>query len=211
MGEILIPFEGRKLAATLQIPKVARAIVVFVHGSGMDRHERLDGYVAQALRGAGFATLQPELLDPRQALDRHNVFDADLQCFRLLQILRWLDRVRWASALPLGCYATGIGASVGLLAAAKRPERIGAIVCRSARPDKALFWLSRVKAPTLFIAEELDWCYEAACRSLPAAHELAIVPTPSHRFQEPAASGAVAQHARRWFLRYLTASASRAA
>jgi putative phosphoribosyl transferase len=163
--------------------------------------------VAHALKGAGFATLQPELLDRRQALERHNAFDADLQCLRLLQVLRWLDRVEWARALPLGCYATGIGASVALLAAAKRPERIAAIACRSARPDKAQFWLSLVKAPTLFIVEQPDWCNDGACGRLPAEHELVIVPSRSHRFHEPAARGAVVQHVRRWFLRYLSESA----
>jgi len=211
MGDISIPLGERRLEAALQVPKQPSGVVVFVHGSGVDRFDVRDRYVARKLRQTGIATLQPELLDAWQAVERHNAFDIELQCARLLEAVRWLDGKRWASGLPLGYFASGIGAGVALMAAAKKPERVAAVICRDGRPDTALFWLPRVKAPTLLIVEGLDrpclLCYE----SLGCQKELVVVPTDSHRFDEPAALDAVARQACRWFSRYLAEPHSRAA
>jgi putative phosphoribosyl transferase len=63
MTEIALPIAEPPLAATLQKPDHASGIVVFVHGSGVDHHDARDHRVAETLGEAGFATLQPELLD----------------------------------------------------------------------------------------------------------------------------------------------------
>lgn len=203
MTEISRCLGQRQLAAALQIPKRASGIVVFVHGSGVDRLDERDRYVARKLRQKGFATLQPELLDSRQALERHNAFDIDLQAARLLEAVRWLDGTRWASDLPLGYFSSGIGAGVALLAAAKRPQRAAAVVCRGGRPDAALFWLPQVQAPTLVIVEETNPAALLAYEKLAGQKELVVAPSASHRFNEPLALDAVAQHACRWFSRHL--------
>jgi pimeloyl-ACP methyl ester carboxylesterase len=143
-----------------------------------------------------------DLLEPKEALDYHNVFDIDLQVSRLETAL---DRLRHKRRLhePLGCFATGVGAGVALLAAAKRPEDVAAIVARSGRPDTVLFWLPKVQAPTLLIVEEPDDCNRRALERLSVEKELAVVPSASHFFREPEALDAVAQHALRWFSRHL--------
>lgn len=207
MNEIAIPLDARRLAALLHRPRHARGTVVFVHGIGVDRHDEREAHVRERLGSAGYATLQPELLDPQEACERHHVVDVELQCARLLQVVDWLDGNAWARELPLGFYASGLGASVALLAAARRPQRAAAIVCRSGRPDSALYWLPRVKAPTLFIVDEPDWASEQACDKLAAEHELVVVASGSHRFLERGALEILAQRAGQWFDRYLTASA----
>ncbi len=211
MGDISIPLGSQRFEAGLQVPRQPSGVVVFVHGSGVDRYDVRDRYVARRLRQAGLATLQPELLDAWQASERHNAFDIELQCARLLEAVRWLDGNRWASGLPLGYFASGIGAGVALMAAAKKPERVSAVICRGGRPDTALFWLPRVKAPTLLMVEGLDRPYLLSYESLGCRKELVVVATDSHRFDEPAALDAVGRHARRWFSRYLAAPQSRAA
>lgn len=203
MGEISIPLGEQRFEAALQVPRLPSGIVVFVHGSGVDRYDVRDRYVARKLRQAGIATLQPELLDAWQAVDRHNAFDIELQCTRLLEAVRWLDGKRWASGLPLGYFASGIGAGVALMAAAKKPGRVAAVICRGGRPDAALCWLPHVKAPTLLMVEGLDRPYLLAYESLGCRKELVVVATGSHRFDEPAALEAAAGQARRWFSRYL--------
>jgi putative phosphoribosyl transferase len=203
MTEISIPFGERGLAAALQVPAGAKGVVVFVHGSGVDRHDARDRLVAHKLQHAGFATLQPDLLAPWQAAERHNVFDIDLQGERLLEALRWIDTTPWGKDLPLGLFACGIGAGVALLAAARRPERVRSVVCRGGRPDAALFWLPRVQAPTLLIIDEADRAFVLAYEKLGGPKELVAVPSESHRFNEPAALEAVARHAVDWFARNL--------
>lgn len=97
------------------------------------------------------------------------------------------------------------------MAAAKNPERVAAVVCRGGRPDIALFWLPRVKAPTLLMVEGVDGPGLISYESLGGKKELVVVPTGSHRFDEPTALDAVGAHACRWFSRYLAAPQSRAA
>jgi putative phosphoribosyl transferase len=202
MSEILIPISGRQVAARVQRATHAHGAVVFVHGSGVDRHDPRNQFVANKLRRAGFDTVLLDLLEPREALDFHNAFDVELQAARLLQALDRLQRSQPLHA-PLGYFATGVGAGAVLLAAARRPAHVAAIVARSGRPDTALFWLSKVRAPTLLIVEEPDHCNCSALERLTVDKELAVVPSASHLFREPEALEAVAAHALRWFSRYL--------
>lgn len=198
MNEIFIPIGARHVAARVQPAQRSRGTVVFVHGSGVDRHDPRNQFVADELRGAGFATVLLDLLEPHEALDCHHVFDVELQTARLLEAL---DRLQLPG--PLGYFSTGVGAGVALLAAARRPEGVAAIVARSGRPDTALFWLPKVQAPTLLIVEGQDPWNQLALERLTVDKELAVVPSASHFFREPGSLEAVAQHALRWFSRYL--------
>lgn len=204
MTEIAIPVAERALGATLHQPANPAGVVVFVHGTGVDRHDARDLRVAEALGEAGFATLQPDLLNRRQACDPCNALDLELHCSRLLPALEWLDRQPWAARLPVGLFGAGIGSGVVLLAAAARPQRTAAVVCRDGRPDTALFRVPLVVAPTLLLVDEDAWPYRQVYEALPGPKELVVVQTGSPAFGEPAAIGAVAQHARRWFARYLS-------
>jgi putative phosphoribosyl transferase len=202
MSELFIPIAGRQVAARIQGAQRAHGTVIFVHGSGVDRHDPRSEFVAGKLRQAGWSTVLFDLLEPQEALDCHNVFDIDLQVQRLeVALERLRDKRRLHE--PLGYFATGVGAGVVLLAAAKHPEHVAAIVARSGRPDTALFWLPRVQAPTLLIVEQPDDCNRRALEQLTVDKELAVVPSASHFFREPEALSAVAQHALRWFSRYL--------
>jgi pimeloyl-ACP methyl ester carboxylesterase len=94
-----------------------------------------------------------------------------------------------------------------LEAAAARPARVGAVVCRGGRPDLAFEALGRVRCPTLLIvgAADLDvlelnvW----AAAHLRARHDLLVVPRAGHLFAEPGALEAVAEASCDWFLRHL--------
>ncbi|HVL35012.1 MAG TPA: dienelactone hydrolase family protein [Burkholderiales bacterium] len=211
MSDTRIPFSDGTLAATLHVPSGARGTVVFVHGSGVDRRDRRERHVARRLARAGFATVQPDLLAPWQALERHDAFSLELQCVRLLETLDWVGAQAWGRGRPLGLYGCGIGAAVVLLAAAKRPRAVQAVVCRDGRPDAALSWLPQVEAATLLIIDEADRAYVLAYERLGGPKELVAVPSDSHRFEEPPALEAVARHAAQWFSRHLEEGRVRAA
>ncbi|HET7198781.1 MAG TPA: hypothetical protein VFI86_08955 [Burkholderiales bacterium] len=203
---------GLRLRAELHLPRKAQAAALFVHGSGTTRHDARNELVARRLRRAGFATLLVDLLDECETRERHNVFDVEMQAQRLVEMVRSLRAAepRWRD-LRLGYFGAGVGAGVALVAAARAPELVGAVVSRGGRPDTATDWLPRVRAPTLFIADESgvapDWVAAAfnACR---AEKQQVLVESASHLYREPEAIDAVARHAERWFTRHLVPRAA---
>jgi putative phosphoribosyl transferase len=56
--------------------------------------------------------------------------------------------------LKIGYFGASTGAGAVLVAAAERPDEVGAVVSRGGRPDLAGEALSRVEAPTLLIVGE---------------------------------------------------------
>jgi putative phosphoribosyl transferase len=199
---------GLRLHGALHLPRKAQAMALFVHGSGTTRHDPQNELVARRLQRRGFATLLVDLLEDYETRDRHNVFAVDLQAQRLVDGVRWLRAAEpRCEALPIGYFGTGVGTGVVLVAAARAPELVRAIVSRGGRPDTAAEWLPRVAAPTLFIRDEKglapDWV-DAAFRACTAEKELVFVASPSHLYEEPEAIEAVAQLAERWFARHLT-------
>src|SRR4051812_13211432 len=57
-----IPAGGVVLDADLGLPEAARAVVLFVHGSGSSRQSPRNRYVAGELQKAGLATVLADLL-----------------------------------------------------------------------------------------------------------------------------------------------------
>lgn len=195
------------LAGILQIPQNALALVVFAHGSGSSRLSPRNTAVARALNERGFATLLFDLLTPDEEADRANVFDIPLLADRLGDAVRWIDGEASLVKLPVGLFGASTGAAAALVAAAKLPRRIGAVVSRGGRPDLAGDALERVQAPTLLIVGGADFgvieLNEQALVRLHGPKALEIVPGASHLFPEPGAMEAVIDHAATWFERYL--------
>lgn len=212
--DIRIPSGKVLLSGELRVPRKPSAVVVFAHGSGTTRRDPLHQAVARRLGRAGFATLVMDLLDEHEMHDRHNLFDVGLQAERLLEVKRWLAARPGTQPLSLGYFGTGVGTGVVLIAAARVPEGVSAIVCAGGRPDTALTWLPRVTAPMLFIDAERgakpDWV-EAAYLAATGEKELVWVPSPDRLLLEPDAIAAVGQHACRWFGRHLPEPVSRPA
>jgi len=202
----------RELAGILQIPNNAYALVVFVHGSGSSRLSPRNTAVADALNDWGIATLLFDLLTPAEEVDRANVFDIQLLADRLADAIRWLVGSQESVAkLPLGLFGASTGAAAALVAAAKLPRQVGAVVSRGGRPDLAGDALEKVQAPTLLIVGGADFgvieLNEQALARLRGPKALEIVPGASHLFPEPGALEAVIDFAASWFERYLAPTA----
>ncbi len=202
------------LAGTLAVPKAALGLVVFAHGSGSSRFSPRNTAVAQALNHRGFATLLFDLLTSREESDRANVFDISLLAERLSGVVQWLGRREQLTAnLSIGLFGASTGAAAALVAAARLPERIGAVVSRGGRPDLAGDTLPLVRAPTLLIVGGADEgvieLNEAALGRLRGPKALEIVEGATHLFPEAGALDAVIDHASRWFDRYLAKSSGR--
>jgi putative phosphoribosyl transferase len=202
---------GVRLVADLAVPVPCRGVVVFAHGSGSGRSSPRNRQVAEALWGSGLATLLADLLTPdEEAIDvrtRHLRFDIGLLSTRLVAIVDWIGLDARLSSLGLGCYGASTGAAAALIAAARRPHRVDAVVSRGGRPDLAREALRLVRCPTLLITGGLDFevaeLNRDAFAALQCEKAMETVPGASHLFEEPGALAAAAGFARQWFERHL--------
>jgi pimeloyl-ACP methyl ester carboxylesterase len=186
----------------LRMAEHPAGIVVLVHGSGIDRHDAQNRFVAASLVRAGFAALLVDLLDECQARERHNVFDVELQAERLVALKEWLRAQPATRGLRIGYFGTGVGGGVALAAAARSPQGVGAVICRGGRPDTALHRLPELRVPTLFIAGNDTQWIRAAYRAAGGEKELIRIARAGDAFSEPGVIETLAEHAGRWFSRY---------
>jgi len=213
--EVAIPLDGRSGSIEAFFTRPARpgGLVVFAHGSGSSRHSSRNQYVASRLNEAGMATLMLDLLTPEEdALDRESReyrFDIPLLAERVGRALEWAKEDAEAGALPAGLFGASTGAAAALIAAAKRPADVGAVVSRGGRPDLAGDALPRVGAPTMLIVGGRDTHVvslnrDAASR-LAAEKRLEIIPNAGHLFEERGCLDAAATAAKDWFTEHLAA------
>src|SRR6516165_620428 len=143
------------LEGDLAIPEGARGIVLFAHGSGSSRQSPRNRFVAETLLDGGLATLLFDLLteeeEYQERLTRHLRFDIGLLALRLLGATDWVAQQPETRSLKIGYFGASTGGGAALVAAAERPEAVGAVVSRGGRPDLAEDALSAVRAPTLLI------------------------------------------------------------
>lgn len=206
--EVEISSRRRRLNGILRVPPAAKGVVAFAHGSGSGRFSPRNQFVARELEKGGLATLLLDLLEEEEAEDRAKVFDIELLAERLQSAADWLSWEPETSALPLGYFGASTGAGAALVAAARAPAVVKAVVSRGGRPDLAQGYLSAVQAPTLLIVGGNDDLVielnEQAHRLLRCPKEMVIVAGATHLFEEPGTLEEVAQLAKQWFLRHLT-------
>lgn len=199
------------LEGNLLVPPGARGVILFAHGSGSSRFSARNQFVAEQLRAEGLGTLLIDLLTrDEEAVDAgmgHLRFDIDLLADRLVAAMEWLSTDATASSLRMGLFGASTGGGAALVAAARTPERVAAVVSRGGRPDLAGAALSRVQAPTLLIVGGNDTPVIAMNREaydkMTAQRRLEIVPGASHLFAEPGTLEAVARLAGDWFTRWV--------
>ena len=208
---IRIPAGGVLLNADMALPARAEAIIAFAHGSGSGRHSIRNRYVAETLNGYGFATLLADLLTEEEEIidlrTRQLRFDIPMLADRLVDIAAWLQSAPQMKHLKIGWFGASTGAGAALIAAARRPENIIAVVSRGGRPDLAGDYLSEVMAPVLLIvggndSQVLDLNKQALAR-LNVPSKLEIVPNATHLFEEPGTLEAAALLAAQWFQAHL--------
>ena len=208
---VRLTLDTATLDGSLAIPTGATGIVLFAHGSGSSRHSPRNRYVAETLREGGLATLLIDLLTPAE--DREDArtarlrFDIGLLARRVAAATAWLAENPVTSSLRIGYFGASTGAAAALVAAAERPNDVGAVVSRGGRPDLAIPFLAHVKAPTLLIVGSLDSpvidMNREALEHLQVEKRLDIIPGATHLFEEPGTLEQVAGLSRRWFQTHL--------
>lgn len=210
-GYVEIPTGKIVLQGNLFVPEGTRGIVVFAHGSGSSRFSPRNQYVAKVLQKKGFATLLMDLLTKdEETIDMqtgHLRFDIELLAERLISATKWLKKNPKTKNPGIGYFGASTGAGAALIAAAKHQNIVRAVVSRGGRPDLAIKYLPKVKAPTLLIVGSYDKpvieMNKKALELLPNVKRLEIIPNASHLFEEPGKLEEVAKLAAEWFTSYL--------
>lgn len=200
------------LEGNLAVPNGSKGIVLFAHGSGSSRHSARNKYVAGVLQEAGLSTLLIDLLTVAEervdAYTAHLRFDIGLLAQRLSGATDWLVDNPETRHLQIGYFGASTGAAAALVAAAKQPDAVRAIVSRGGRPDLAGTSLPDVKAPTLLIVggddDQVIDLNEQARENMRTECRIVIVPGATHLFEEPGKLEQVAKLATDWFRKHLT-------
>jgi dienelactone hydrolase len=208
--EVRIPAGPVGKDPDLVVPRSARGLVLFAHGSGSSRHSPRNQYVARRLQESEYATLLIDLLTPaEEQLDMeraHLRFDIPFLAGRLGAATRWTKGREGLSGLPLGYFGASTGAAAALVAAAE-VGGVRAVVSRGGRPDLAGPVLTAVETPTLLIVGGADHevleLNRRALEMLRCEKRLSVVRGASHLFQEPGALEQVANLAAGWFRGHL--------
>jgi putative phosphoribosyl transferase len=204
----IVAGDGARLGVDLTIPPSPRALMVFAHGTGSGRTSPRNRLVAGVLQEAGIATLLMDLLTEEEERRDQSTgelrFDIGLLADRLVTASDQAMRASTLASLPLVYFGASTGAAAALVAAARQPGRVQAVVSRGGRPDLAGDALPLVKAPTLLIVGGEDRLVlelnERARRALGGVAWLEVVPGAGHLFEEPGALERVAALARDFVL-----------
>lgn len=209
---VWVPTGRVTLEGNLDIPPKACGVVLFAHGSGSSRHSPRNLFVAGKLQEWGLATLLIDLLTAEEeAVDARTArlrFDIGLLAERLVGATDWLAEAPDTRGLKVGYFGASTGGGAALVAAAERPNVVGAVVSRGGRPDLAGPALLHVRAPTLLIVggndEVVIEMNREALMQLRCEKRLEIVPGATHLFEEPGTLDEVARLAGQWLRDHLT-------
>jgi putative phosphoribosyl transferase len=209
---ITVPLGQARLNGDFTVPDAARAIVLFAHGAGSNRHSPRNRYVAAGLADARFATLLMDLftLEEDQVDQRTGElrFDIGMLASRVTAAADWLHEEAETARLPLVIFGSSTGAAAALVTAVARPNLVRGVISRGGRADLAGDALAAVSVPVLLIVGGSDPVVvelnKQAAENL-ADVELRVVPGASHIFEEPGALDTVIDYSRAALDRWLPA------
>ncbi len=210
--EIKIETPEGIIIGLLNIPEGAKGIIIFAHGSGSGRLSPRNRHVAGVLNQEKLATLLMDLLTEREeqidSVTGQFRFDIDFLARRLNDVTEWVLNNDDTLRLQPAYFGASTGSAAALKASVQRPQTIKALVSRGGRADMAADILPQVKTPTLLIVGAEDTAVlemnRQAFEKLGGDKKLVIVPGATHLFEEPGKLDEVADHAGKWFLKYLS-------
>jgi pimeloyl-ACP methyl ester carboxylesterase len=210
-AEVSIPAGTYTLQGSLSVPPHAVGLVLFAHGSGSSRFSPRNRFVAKEMNKTGLATLLFDLLTPEEEeidlTTREHRFNIELLAHRLIYATEWVRQNMELRHFNIGYFGSSTGAAAALVAAARHPTQVQAIVSRGGRPDLAGDDLINVQAPTLLIVGGNDFgvieLNEDALQGLSCSKELLIIDGATHLFEEPGKLEEVAVAAASWFQKHL--------
>jgi len=209
-GPILLQLEDIVLEGSLALPESEVGGLVMLLRIGAQQLPELEGAVVRRLNDAGIGALRlslltvPEAEDDSRALELR--FDIPLLARRVIAAAQWL-LPRFPVCCRISLFATDTAGAAALVAAARRPELVEAVVLLRGRPDLAVSAAPRLVAPTLLIAGGSDepaiHCNEIAASHLHGPHEVRTVPGTGQFAGQVGSIDTCAELTQRWFASHL--------
>jgi putative phosphoribosyl transferase len=197
------------LAGDLVIPPNASELVVFAEDTGPASSNPRLRLIARSLLQRGLGVLLANLGHQDHENDELlNQAPADATASRLDSLIRQTASCRRTRHLRLGIFASRGGTPAALLAAARQPSLVDALVSHCGTPELAADVLPKVTTPTLLIVGGNDKTGVEAHRKVQGNMNrkslLQIVGGAGPHFHEPGKLDQVASMAFLWFRRHLT-------
>ncbi len=211
-ADMKIPVGNVVVEGNLDVPTGAIGIVLFAHGSGSSRFSTRNQKVAREFNRAKIGTLLFDLLtrdeEEQDLFTAEYRFNIPMLAERLIGATQHLKAGKQTKDYPFGYFGASTGAAAALIAAAKLPADVAAVVSRGGRPDLAADFLPQVKAPTLLLVGGLDTqvieLNKQALAQMTTEKKLTIIPGATHLFEEPGTLEQVAKHSTQWYTKHLT-------
>ncbi|QUX31061.1 phosphoribosyltransferase [Nocardiopsis akebiae] len=216
---VRVPVGAVHLDGDLTVPAETRGAVVMAAGEG--RADERWRSVASVLGQAGYATLLMDLRTERErssgssgtapdnAPDAASGVGADELGERLGAAAAWLRRTEGTADEPLGLLASGDAAASALVAAARHPRDVAAVVAHGGRIDVAEASLPDVRASVLVLLEGDDSFLrelgEWTRARIGGSTDLRVVSGAERLLRDSREWRRVAAEALDWFDRYLDA------
>jgi len=194
------------LPGILAIPRGAKSLVIFSHGSGSSRFSTRNSFVARQLNRRKIATLLIDLLTPDEDSVFDNRFNISLLTERLISITKYVLLRPELKNFQAGYFGASTGAASAIHAAARLAPGIKAVVSRGGRPDLAEASLASVQCAVLLLVGSLDTdvldLNREAYDKLHCIKKLQIIDGASHLFEEGDTLKQVAIAAGDWFVHH---------
>ncbi|HSM50123.1 MAG TPA: hydrolase [Thermoanaerobaculia bacterium] len=156
---LTIPLPEGSLEARVALPAGARGLVLLPQLGAWREPGRI-GTLRAALLGLPLGVVElPLLTSWEETLDHFSGrfrFDVELLAGRLAEAVAVLRRIPGLYDLPVGAVAQGTGVAAALLAAARSPGLLAALVSWEGRADLVRGCLPEVAAPTLLLVDGDD-------------------------------------------------------
>lgn len=208
---VRIPVLGVSLSAEVMVPTEACGLVILTHNRSADLSGPLTRMALRELHGAGFGTVVVNLLTRGEEDEDEVTGQARLNVMRLARrVVSVTDWVLGRTDLGLGFIGSDTCAAAALVAAAKRPRSVRAVVSQSGRPDLADDLLRTVYQPTLLVVGRNDGddvieLNRRAMAELPGRTRLDLVAGSIRQPCGPATLHEPVRLATGWFIKYLAA------
>ena len=202
---------GLDLDGDVAVPENATGLVLMLRIPGADDDVDRDVRVAEALNGAGIATVRIALLTTaEQRIDAATAelrFNADLLGVRTIALIDRLAAEPATRRLHGGVAGSHSAAAAALIAAAARPLWVRAIASTCGRPDLAGEFLTIAHAPTLLVVGEFDTPIreqnEDAADRIAGPARVAVLDGVGPRFEQDDTRSLIADMFRDWFREHL--------
>jgi len=216
------------LQGIINIPKGAKFLIIFAHGSGSSRKSPRNNFVAKVFQKNNFATLLFDLLTEEEDKIYENRFDIDLITGRLIEATEWLSKNPETSALGIEYFGASTGSAAAIKAAVALQGKINpvrgqgasgkaqknqtsngvkAVVSRGGRVDLAGDVAEELNVPILLIIggndKDVVELNEKFYKKIKSRKKIEIIPGATHLFEEPGALEKVANIAAGWFSEHL--------